>query len=134
MMGVPVREQHEKNIRYIHNNFFEGKELQFQNKVISSCMKICPKHIWDWRVYGGDTPDANMVSWIYTQVTYIVKTSDAVRDYLEREGVTADKADSDTLHGYCPTKKFILKVKRIFNLKYTYQTETGEFTLYGFEN
>lgn len=97
-------------------------------------MKLCPKHIWDWRVYGGDTPDANMVSWIYTQVTDIVKTSDAVRDYLEREGVTADKTDSNILHGYCPTKKFILKVKRIFSLKYTYQTETGEFTLSGFEN
>ena len=61
LKGVPVHDCNSKNVAFIHNHFFKGKELEFQNKIISSWRKICPKHIWEWRVYGGDTPDANRV-------------------------------------------------------------------------
>lgn len=134
MKGVPVRCFDERKNVFIHNKFFEGKELQFQNELIAFLMKNCPKRVWCWRVYGGDTPDANMVQWIETQVFEIVKTVDAVRDYLEREGATTDKDCTQYIHGWHSSKTFILKARRIFGLKYTYEEKTGEFTLFGFEN
>jgi len=70
--GVPVRDSHSKSIVFIHNHFFEGKELEFQNELISNFMKLCPDKEWSWRVYGGETPDADMVGWIYTQTAEIV--------------------------------------------------------------
>lgn len=72
LKGVPVRDSHSKNIVFIHNHFFEGKELNFQNELISKFMELCPDEEWSWRVYGGDTPDADMVGWIYTQTAEIV--------------------------------------------------------------
>lgn len=134
LKGVPVREQDSVSVVFIHNKFFEGKELEFQNKVISSLMKVCPELIWEWRVYGGDTPNANMVDWIYTQVSEIVRTVDAVRDYLETEGVSTDTRYTKFIHGWGSSKIFVENTARIFNLNYTYEEGTGEFTLSGFDN
>lgn len=52
LKGVPVCERDSEGIAFIHNKFFEGKELEFQNKVISSLMELCPDSEWCWRVYG----------------------------------------------------------------------------------
>ena len=134
LKGVPVHDCNSKNVAFIHNHFFEGKELEFQNKIISSWRKICPKHIWEWRVYGGDTPDANMVEWIWTQFSEIVRTVDAVRNYMESEGVTTDTRYNRFIRGCHPSKDFIMKTARIFNLNYTYQEGSGEFKLSGFDN
>ena len=134
LKGVPVHDCNSKNVAFIHNHFFEGKELEFQNEIISSWRKICPKHIWEWRVYGGDTPDANVVEWIWTQFSEIVRTVDAVRNYMESEGVTTDTRYNRFIRGWHPSKDFIMKTARIFNLNYTYQVSSGEFTLSGFDN
>lgn len=132
LKGVPVRESDRKEITFIHNKFFEGKELEFQNKLITSWMEICPDEEWCWRVYGGDKPDANMVGWIYTQVADIVRTIDAVRNYVESKGGTTDTSNKKFVRGWHPSKGFIEKTARIFCLNYTYQEGTGEFTLSGF--
>lgn len=134
LKGVPVHECDRKDVAFIHIKFFEGKELEFQNKVISSFMKICPELVWEWRVYGGDTPDANMVEWIWTQSWEIERTVDAVRDYVEREGVATDTRYARFVRGWHPSQDFVVKTARIFCLKYTYQEGTGEFTLSGFDN
>ena len=134
LKGVPVYERDRKGIAFIHNKFFEGKELEFQNKVISSLMELCPDSEWCWRVYGGDTPDADMVEWIYTQVAELVRTVEAVRDYMESEGVTTDTRYTSFIRGWHPSKAFVMKTARIFSLNYTYQEGTGEFTLSGFDN
>lgn len=78
LKGVPVRDSHSKSIVFIHNHFFEGKELEFQNELISNFMKLCPDKEWSWRVYGGDTPDADIVDWIYTQTAEIVSGGESV--------------------------------------------------------
>ena len=134
LKGVPVHERDHKGIAFIHNKFFEGKELEFQNKVISSLMKLCPDREWCWRVYGGDTPDANMVEWIWTQFSEIVRTVDAVRNYMKSEGVITDTGYTSFIRGWHPSKAFVMKTARIFSLNYTYQEGTGEFTLSGFDN
>ena len=134
LKGVPVHDCNSKNVAFIHNHFFEGKELEFQNKIISSWRKMCPKHIWEWRVYGGDTPDANMVEWIWTQFSEIVRTVDAVRNYMKSEGVITDTKYTSFIRGWHPSKAFVMKTARIFSLNYTYQEGTGEFTLSGFDN
>lgn len=134
LKGVPVHECDRKDVAFIHNKFFEGKELEFQNKVISSFMKICPELVWEWRVYGGETPDANMVEWIWTQSWEIVRTVDAVRNYVEREGVATDTRYARFVRGWHPSQDFVVKTARIFSLNYTYQEGTGEFSLSGFDN
>jgi hypothetical protein len=134
LKGVPVYERDRKGIAFIHNKFFEGKELEFQNKVISSLMELCPDSEWCWRVYGGDAPDADVVGWIYTQVAELVRTVEAVRDYMEGEGVTTDTRYTGFIRGWHPSKAFVMKTARIFSLNYTYQEGTGEFTLSGFNN
>lgn len=134
LKGVPVRTDETEDISFIHDKFFEGKELEFQNKVISSLMESCPDRDLNWRVYGGKTPDANMVGWIYTQVTEIVRTADAVRNYLEAEGTATDSRYTKFIRGWHPSKAFIEKAARIFSLDCSYQEDTGEFTLSGFEN
>lgn len=78
LKGVPVRDSHSKSIVFIHNHFFEGKELEFQNELIADLMKHCPDREWHWRVYGGDTPDDDMVGWIYTQTAEIVSGDESV--------------------------------------------------------
>ena len=97
-------------------------------------MELCPDSEWCWRVYGGDTPDADMVEWIYTQVAELVRTVEAVRDYMESEGVTTDTRYTSFIRGWHPSKAFVMKTARIFSLNYTYQEGTGEFTLSGFDN
>ena len=134
LKGVPVHERDHKGIAFIHNKFFEGKELEFQNKVISSLMKLCPDREWCWRVYGGDTPDANMVEWIWTQFSEIVRTVDAVRNYMKSEGIITDTKYTSFIRGWHPSKAFVMKTARIFSLNYTCQEGTGEFTLSGFDN
>ena len=134
LKGVPVHERDHKGIAFIHNKFFEGKELEFQNKVISSLMELCPDREWCWRIYGGDTPDANMVEWIWTQFSEIVRTVDAVRNYMKSEGVITDTGYTSFIRGWHPSKAFVMKTARIFSLNYTYQEGTGEFTLSGFDN
>lgn len=83
LKGVPVRDSHSEAIMYIHNKFFEGKELEFQNEVLSHLMEVCPDRDWNHRVYGGDTPDANMVSWIYTQTAEIVIADPEGREFQD---------------------------------------------------
>ena len=134
LKGVPVREQDSENIVFIHNKFFEGKELEFQNKVISSFMEHCPDCDWNDRVYGGETPDADRVSWIYTQVAEIVRTVDAVRDYLENKGAATDNRYTKFIHGWHTSKALVEKTARIFSLNWTYEDGDGEFTLSGFDN
>ena len=134
LKGVPVHERDHKGIAFIHNKFFEGKELEFQNKVISSLMELCPDREWCWRIYGGDTPDANMVEWIWTQFSEIVRTVDAVRNYMKSEGVITDTKYTSFIRGWHPSKAFVMKTARIFSLNYTYQEGTGEYTLSRFDS
>lgn len=133
MKGVPVGD--DQHIQFIHNKFFEGEELKFQNKLIRECKKLCPKVVGEVRVYGGDTPDANMVDWIYTQCAEIVRSIEAVRDYLERDGVTIDSRCTQFIRGWAPSKAYVSKVARIFSLKFQYndRDDFGEFTLSGFD-
>ena len=133
LKGVPMREQDSENIMFIHNKFFSGEELIFQNKVISSFLEICPDRDWVWRVYGGNTPDANMVKWIYTQIVEIVKTADAVYNYLKNEGITTCLINTECIQGCHPSRALVEKVAQIFNLKYTYLENNGEFKLSGFD-
>lgn len=131
MKGVPVREEHFTYNRFIHNNFFEGKELKFQKTLITKLKKLCPEAVGEVRVYGGDTPDANMVGWIYTQCAEIVRTIEAVRDYLEKDGIKVDTREGHSIYGLAPSKAYVNKVARIFGLKRKYN-EQGEFILSGF--
>ena len=90
LKGVPVRDSHSKSTVFIHNHFFEGKELEFQNELIAHFMKHCPDREWHWRVYGGDTPDDDMVGWIYTQTAEIVSGDESVMptsEITEAEGI-----------------------------------------------
>lgn len=131
MKGVPVRDGEDGSIQFIHNKFFEGEELKFQNLLIRESKKICPKVVGEVRVYGGDTPDANMVNWIYTQCAEIVRNIEAVRDYLERDGVTIDNSPT-TIHGKAESRAYVNKVARIFSLKRQW-SDNGEFVLSGFD-
>lgn len=131
MKGVPVRDGEDGSIQFIHNHFFEGEELKFQNLLIRESKKICPKVVGEVRVYGGDTPDANMVDWIYTQCTEIVRNIEAVRDYLKRDGVTIDNSPT-TIHGKAESRAYVNKVARIFSLKRQW-SDNGEFVLSGFD-
>ena len=130
MKGVPVRDGG-RDRQFIHNHFFEGEELKFQNLLIRESKKICPKVVGEVRVYGGDTPDANMVDWIYTQCAEIVRSIEAVRDYLERDGVTIDNSPT-TIHGKAESRAYVNKVARIFSLKRQW-SDNGEFVLSGFD-
>ena len=131
MKGVPVRDGEDGSIQFIHNKFFEGEELKFQNLLIRESKKICTKVVGEVRVYGGDTPDANMVNWIYTQCAEIVRNIEAVRDYLERDGVTIDNSPT-TIHGKAESRAYVNKVARIFSLKRQW-SDNGEFVLSGFD-
>ena len=131
MKGVPVRDGEDGSIQFIHNKFFEGEELKFQNLLIRESKKICPKVVGEVRVYGGDTPDANMVDWIYTQCAEIARSIEAVRDYLIRDGVTIDNSPT-TIHGKAESRAYVNKVARIFNLKRQW-SDSGDFVLSGFD-
>lgn len=130
MKNVPVG--NERHYVFIHNAFFEGKELEFQESLISQTKKLCPEAVGQVRVYGGETPDADMVGWIYTQEAQIIRSIDAVREYVEREGIKTSSRCTKTIRGKGAGKDFIMKTARIFCLKYKYD-ENGSFMLYGFD-
>lgn len=132
MKGVPLSDNG-GSIHFIHNKFFEGKELDFQNSLIKHMKKLCPEVVGEVRVYGGDAPDANMVDWIYTQCSEIVRTSEAVRHYLENDGITIENNNNLVIQGCAPSKAYVNKVARIFSLK-RQCNEQGDFSLSGFDS
>ena len=71
LKGVPVVEDDSDEQRYIHNKFFEGKYLEEMYELIAYPKKMGWNFIPDFWVYGGSTPDANIVSWIYPNATIL---------------------------------------------------------------
>lgn len=79
LKGVPLKEDDSDEQIFIHNKFFEGKYLEEIQELINYPKKKGWNFIPDFRVYGGTTPDAEMVGWIYPNAT-ILETKQQVNN------------------------------------------------------